>query len=134
MICANPSCRKKFTPKYQGQSVCSFECRMEKQRKDRIREKAKNTVKFAKPFTKPPLVGKANVIRWPDADRLRMIDKSEFYSEPRVYQYGYYDGYQIQSEKIDRAVKLIQEARQNSDRSDAILQDAIILLLGQACL
>ena len=58
MICANPSCRKKFTPKYQGQSVCSFECRMEKQRKDRIREKAKNTVKFAKPFTKPPLVGK----------------------------------------------------------------------------
>ena len=64
------------------------------------KEKAKNTVKFAKPFTKPPR-GKirANVIRWPDADRLRMIDKSEFYSEPRVYQYGYYDGYQIQSEK-----------------------------------
>lgn len=80
-----------------------------------------------------PVLHKANVIRWPDADRLRMIDKSEFYSEPRVYQYGYYDGYQIQNEKIDRAIKLIQEARQNSDKADALLQDAIILLLGQAC-
>lgn len=71
--------------------------------------------------------------RWPDADRLVMIKKSEFYSEPHYYQYGYYDGYQIQNEKIDRAVKLIQEARQNSDRSDAILQDVIIMLLGPAC-
>lgn len=80
-----------------------------------------------------PALQQANVIRWPDADRLKMIDRSEFYGEPRVYQYGYYDGYQIQNEKINRAIKLIQEARQNSDRSDAILQDAIIILLGQAC-
>lgn len=52
-----------------------------------------------------PVLHKANVIRWSDADRLRMIDKSEFYSEPRVYQYGYYDGYQIQKVKTFKELK-----------------------------
>lgn len=31
---------------------------------------------------------------WTDEARLKMIEKSEFYSEPRVYQYGFYDGFQ----------------------------------------
>ena len=31
---------------------------------------------------------------WPDEVRLKMIEKSEFYSEPQVYQYGFYDGFQ----------------------------------------
>lgn len=31
---------------------------------------------------------------WPDEVRLEMIDRSEFYNNPTVYQFGYYDGYQ----------------------------------------
>lgn len=31
---------------------------------------------------------------WPDDVRLTMIEKSEWYGEPKVYQYGFYDGYQ----------------------------------------
>lgn len=32
---------------------------------------------------------------WPDKVRLEMIEKSKIYDEsPRVYQYGYYDGFQ----------------------------------------
>ena len=30
---------------------------------------------------------------WPDDVRLTMVDKSEFYGDPRIYQYGYYDGF-----------------------------------------
>lgn len=30
---------------------------------------------------------------WPDEIRIEMVEKSELYSEPKVYQYGYYDGY-----------------------------------------
>ena len=76
----------------------------------------------------PPLQQTA-VIRWPDSVRLKMIEKSEFYGEPKVYQYGYYDGYQLQNDKIDKAIKLIQKARSNNG-DDAMLQDAIISLLG----
>ena len=32
---------------------------------------------------------------WPDSVRLKMIEESELYQEPRIYQYGYYDGYQL---------------------------------------
>lgn len=32
--------------------------------------------------------------KWPDAARLDMIEKSEWYESPSVYQYGFYDGYQ----------------------------------------
>lgn len=31
---------------------------------------------------------------WPDEIRLEMIEKSEFFKSAKVYQYGYYDGYQ----------------------------------------
>jgi len=33
-------------------------------------------------------------LNWPDNIRLEMIEKSDFYSDPKIYQYGYYDGYQ----------------------------------------
>ena len=69
------------------------------------------------------------VIRWHDSVRLKMIEKSEFYGDPKVYQYGYYDGYQLQNEKIDKAIKLIQKTRSNNG-DDAMLQDVVILLLG----
>ena len=76
-----------------------------------------------------PTLQQHSVIRWPDSVRLKMIEKSEFYGEPTIYQYGYYDGYQLQNEKIDKAIKLIQKARSNN-ADDATLQDAIITLLG----
>jgi hypothetical protein len=34
---------------------------------------------------------------WPDEVRLKMIEKSEFYQDPQIYQYGFYDGYQLAS-------------------------------------
>jgi hypothetical protein len=36
---------------------------------------------------------------WPDSVRLKMIEKSEHYDNPQVYQYGYYDGYQEAHQK-----------------------------------
>jgi hypothetical protein len=36
---------------------------------------------------------------WPDDVRLKMIEKSKFYpDDERVYQYGFYDGYQFASQ------------------------------------
>lgn len=65
---------------------------------------------------------------WPDVVRFKMIEKSNFYQEPKIYQYGYYDGYQLQIEKIKKAIDLIQKARSN-DGEDRFLQAAIIALL-----
>lgn len=65
---------------------------------------------------------------WPDSVRFKMIEKSNLYREPQIYQYGYYDGYQLQNEKIKKAIELIQKARSN-DGEDRFLQDAIITLL-----
>lgn len=86
-------------------------------------------MKESKIETGQPTLQQHNVIRWPDSVRLKMIEKSEFYGEPTIYQYGYYDGYQLQNEKIDKAINLIQKARSNNG-DDATLQDAIITLLG----
>lgn len=69
-----------------------------------------------------------NKERWPDSVRLKMIDKSNFYGQPNVYQYGFYDAYQLQNDKIEKAIALIQKARSNNG-DDATLQDAIIALL-----
>ncbi len=34
-------------------------------------------------------------LHWPDNVRLKMIEKSKFYDpNERIYEYGYYDGYQ----------------------------------------
>ena len=43
---------------------------------------------------------------WPNEPRLKMIVKSEFYyGSEKVYQYGFYDGYQYQNkEKISFVV------------------------------
>lgn len=57
-----------------------------------------------------------------------MIEKSEFYQEPQLYQYGFYDAYQIQNEKINKAIAIIQEARTKGG-DDSLLQDAIITLI-----
>ena len=65
---------------------------------------------------------------WPDNVRFKMIEKSSFYEHQNIYQYGFYDGYQLQNDKIKRAIDLIQKARSN-DGQDSFLQDAIIALL-----
>lgn len=46
---------------------------------------------------------------WPDSVRLKMIEKSEFYSNPDVYQFGFYDGYQMQNAALLSTVKRLQE-------------------------
>lgn len=38
---------------------------------------------------------------WPDDIRRKMVEKSEFYTEPKVYQFGYYDGFQKAIEGCD---------------------------------
>lgn len=38
--------------------------------------------------------------RWPEEVRIKMIEKSEFYLEPNIYQYGFYDGYQYLRENL----------------------------------
>jgi len=47
---------------------------------------------------------------WPDSVRLHMIEKSEFYpGDERVYQYGFYDGYQYALQKAEPEINLREE-------------------------
>ena len=47
---------------------------------------------------------------WPNEPRLKMIEKSEFYYESgKVYQYGFYDGYQYQNAKVIELTEKINE-------------------------
>lgn len=39
---------------------------------------------------------KLRVKCWPDEIRLQMIEKSEFYPNDKIYQFGYYDGWMKQ--------------------------------------
>ena len=51
---------------------------------------------------------------WPDNVRLYMIEKSEFYpDDKRVYQYGFYDGYQYAQNEITE-LKLMLEQAENA--------------------
>lgn len=57
---------------------------------------------------------------WPEEIRLKMIEKSKFYpEEEKVYQFGYYDGYQEAStktailytkEEVQKIVENVREA------------------------
>ena len=47
---------------------------------------------------------------WPEEVRLKMIERSEFYQEPKVYQYGYYDGYQEALNQSPQPAASLQEA------------------------
>ena len=74
--------------------------------------------------------------RWQDPARKKMIEKSNFYADPAIYQYGFYDGYQLQNDKIDMAIEKIQNARsaimknvQGLDNPDQLLQEAICILI-----
>jgi hypothetical protein len=79
--------------------------------------------------TENPALNKADVISWPDSVRLKMIEKSEFYAEPRIYQYGYYDGYQKRNDQIKKAIEIIQKVRGGCLNPDAMLQNVILELL-----
>lgn len=46
---------------------------------------------------------------WPDEVRLEMIEKSEFYQHPQIYQYGYYDGYQKASQQTAALQQRVKE-------------------------
>ena len=45
--------------------------------------------------------------RWQDETRLKMIEKSEFYQQSQVYQYGFFDAWQMQNDKIERAIEML---------------------------
>lgn len=57
---------------------------------------------------------KNNKLYWPDSVRLEMIDKSNFYQEPRIYQYGYYDGFQkcLVDSKSREMIEMLQRCKQ----------------------
>lgn len=42
---------------------------------------------------------------WPDGVRLKMIEKSKFYVDEQVYQYGFYDGYQLCFEQCQKQLR-----------------------------
>lgn len=49
--------------------------------------------------------------KWNNEARLFMIDKSEFYSDPKVYQFGFYDGYHraLKDSKANEMLEMLQE-------------------------
>lgn len=48
--------------------------------------------------------------KWNNEARLFMIDKSEFYSDPKVYQFGFYDGYHraLKDNKTNEMLEMIE--------------------------
>ena len=74
-------------------------------------------------------LNKSDIISWPDSVRLKMIEESEFYEHPRIYQYGYYDGYQKRNDQIKKAIEIIQNVREGYLNPDAMLQNAILELI-----
>jgi phosphoglycolate phosphatase-like HAD superfamily hydrolase len=53
--------------------------------------------------------------RWPEEARLDMIEKSEWYENPKNYQYGYYDGYQRARAEMLANARLIAAAPEMLD-------------------
>jgi hypothetical protein len=45
---------------------------------------------------------------WPDSIRLEMIEHSKFYDDPRIYQYGFYDGYQKMKANHDKLLEALE--------------------------
>jgi len=50
--------------------------------------------------------------KWPDNIRLEMIEKSEFYTEYKTYQYGYYDGWQKAQKQNSDLLEALKELTQ----------------------
>ena len=48
--------------------------------------------------------------KWNNEARLFMIDKSEFYSDPKVYQFGFYDRYHraLKDSKANEMLEMLQ--------------------------
>lgn len=76
--------------------------------------------------------------KWNNEARLFMIDKSEFYSDPKVYQFGFYDGYHraLKDSKSNEMLEMLQRI-ENILTYDAIepnspLQEEIYNLIKQA--
>jgi len=67
---------------------------------------------------------------WPDSVRKLMIEKSEMYQNPSVYQFGYYDGFQkahvLLSEEISRLKEDNERLRGELDRLDDGFSDVLI--------
>lgn len=74
MICQNPYCKAKFTPKYPGQSVCSASCGFVAKR-EKARAKKEKPVK---PKVKIPLIGD----RRKEQDRIYRLIKPKWFALP----------------------------------------------------
>lgn len=64
------------------------------------------------------MIRKHTPIKWPEEVRLKMIERSKFFEDERVYEYGYYDGYQ---EALARHEKQIN----NHDRLVEALENIV---------
>ena len=56
---------------------------------------------------------------WPDKERLRMVEKSEYYDNPSLYQYGYYDGFQLAIEKYTTQSSDVMDKSEWTDQDRA---------------
>lgn len=65
---------------------------------------------------------------WPDEVRLKMIEKSEFYSEPRVYQYGFYDGFQHAQSQTRELIDQKRELVEMLEKSLGALNDCCMVI------
>jgi len=84
-----------------------------------------NAMDYAKAFSQPqPEVKESQSAEeiWPNKVRLYMIEKSKFYEDERIYQYGFYDGYQYASQRLPSDNRKTIE--------DYLLEKGIITLSG----
>lgn len=58
---------------------------------------------------------------WQDATRLKMIEKSAFYQNQQVYQYGFYDAWQMQNDKIERAIEMLYNGAEKKSIIEILL-------------
>lgn len=64
---------------------------------------------------------------WTNDVRIVMIEKSEFYSNPLIYQFGYYDGYHkgFENSKAHELLEMLKELHSDITK-DEFLHDTTI--------
>ena len=63
-------------------------------------------------------------INWPDEVRLHMIEKSKFYDDEVVYQYGFFDGYQYAFNEIRELKLMLQQAEDAAGANEQRAREA----------
>lgn len=68
---------------------------------------------------------------WPDDVRLKMIEKSEWYGDPKVYQYGFYDGYQHRWKETQGNFTVSKDGYRKEDEHRPIVETYRIIDTGK---